>query len=191
MAYRKKPHPDLPSLKRSRSSFTGAITRARDKLTEMKSNDISACNIRSLERILPSVANTETGYLQTVEEAQEFISKEENADDLQDEEDSAVEHFHATVADVRDAAAGLISLKTISKSLRNLINDLKAVRDSFTLRPEADQASALKPLETSYAAIRQEWDHGDHDDEHPLKSRIDDCGSQITQLTFEMSGTNH
>ena len=189
MALRKKTHPDFLSLKRSRSSYTEAITRARDKLAEMNANDISACNIRTLERLLASVAHTEAGYLQTLEEAQEFLQKEENAEELLEEEDATVEHFQSTVADVRDSAAGLLSLKNISKSLRNLISALKAVRDAFTLRPEADQASALTPLETSYAAILHEWDTGDHDDEHPLKSQIDDCRTQITQLTFEMSGT--
>ena len=189
MAYRRKTPTDLTSLKRSRSSFTGAITKARDKLNEMKAVDISACNTRTLERLLSSVANTETGYLQTVEEAHEFINKEENADALQDEEDAALDTFNSTVADVRDSAASLISLKKISKGLQELSCDLKAVRDAFTLRPEADQASALKPLETSYASIRQEWNHGEHDEDHPLKTRMDDCGSLITQLTFEMSRT--
>ena len=122
----------------------------------MKAVDISACNTRTLERLLSSVANTETGYLQTVEEAHEFINKEENADALQDEEDVALDTFNSTVADVRDSAASLISLKKISKGLQELSFDLKAVRDAFTLRPEADQASTLKPLETSYASIRQD-----------------------------------
>ena len=63
------------------------------------------------------------------------------------------------------------------------------MRDAFSARPEADQASALIPLETNYTAILNDWDAGDHEDDHPLKSQVDDCRSQLTQLSFEMAGT--
>ena len=189
MAYRKKAHADLASIKRSRSSFVGAITRARDKLGEMKATDISSCNIRTVDRLLASVATTETGYLYTVEEAHELISKEERAEALQTEEDITVEQFHATVADVRDTAASLISLKTIEKGIKNLALGLRGVRDAFTLRPEADQSKATLPLQDSYKELLQQWDAADHSYDHPLKGELDHCRTQITQLEFEMAGT--
>ena len=188
MSLRKKTHPDFPSLKRSRSGFNGAITKVGDKLTEMAENDISDFNVRALDKLIKSITNTEAGYLQTVEEAQEFLQKEENAEELLEQEDDTVEQFQSNVSDVRHQAASLLSLKSIFKNLRNLTNDLKAVRNAFTMRPEADQSRAIPPLKASYAAIRHEWDEGDHDDEHPLKEKIDECGSQITQLICEMAG---
>ena len=156
MVSRRRPPPDLPTLRRSRSSFTGAVTKARDKLNDIKANDISTYNIRTIERLLSYVAITETGYLQTIEEAQTFITGEEHAEALQDEEDEALDNFSNAVADVRDLAASLLSLKKISKELQDIHCDLRAVRDAFTSKPEADQDSALKALESSYASLRRE-----------------------------------
>ena len=99
-----------------------------------------------------------------------------------------MELFQSSVSDAKHAASTLLSLKNISKMLRDLTNHLKAVRDAFTLRPEADLSSSLKSLEDSYAAILSDWNREDHDDEHPLMSNIDECGRQITQLTCEMAG---
>ena len=190
MSIRKKTHPDFASLKRSRSGYNGAITKVGDKLAEMAALDLSAVNVKTVETLIKSVTTTETRYLNTLEEAQEFLSKEEDSEDLLEEEEATVELFQSTVSEVRLAAASLISLKNVGKKLRNLTSDLKAVRDAFTMRPpEADQASALKLLQFTYAATRNEWDEGDHDDDHPLRSKIDECGSQITQLTCEMART--
>ena len=188
MASMRRTPPDLPTLRRSRSSFTGAVTKERDKPNGIKSNDISTYNIRSIERLLSSVANTETGYLQTIEEAQDFITGEENAETLQDEEDEALENFSNALADVRDLAASLLSLKKISKELQDIHCDLRAVRDAFTTKPEADQDSALKALEGGYTSLRREWNEADHESDHPLKTKLDDCRIFITQLTSEMAG---
>ena len=188
MSSRRRPPPDLPTLRRSRSSLTGAITKAKDKLHNMKELDVADYNVKSIERIPASVSHTEKGFLQTMEEAREFITIEETADTLQTEEDEALENFTESIADVRDLGAELLSLKRIKKQLHNIHRDLKAVRDAFTSNPEADQDAALKALEDNYTCISKEWDEADHDAHHPLKTNLDDCRLLITQLTSEMAG---
>ena len=127
-----------------------------DKLAELAAQDISTFTVRSLEKLITSITHTETGYLNTLEDAQGFLSKEEHNEDLLAEEEAAVEQFQSVVSDVRHEAASLLSLNNIGKTLRNLTSALRAVRDAFSARPEADQASALIPLETTYAAILHE-----------------------------------
>ena len=188
MSTRKKTPTDYPSLKRSRSGYTGNITKVADKLAELAETDLSTITVRAIDKLNTSIIQSETGYLNTLETAQEYISKEENPDDLLDEDDAAVELFQSAISDAKYAAATLLSLKSISKTLRDLTNAIKAVRDAFTMRPEADQSRAITPLEGSYSAILHAWNEGDHDDDHPLKSRINDCGSQLTQLICEMAG---
>ena len=187
MSSRKKTPADYPALKRSRKGYTGNITKVADKLAELALTDLSTITVRALDKLQTSLTQSETGYSTTIEPAQEFISKEENQEDLLAEEDEAVELFQSAVSDAKYAASTLLSLKSISKKLRDLTNHLKAVRDAFTLRPEADLSSSLKTLEDSYAAILLDWNREDHDDEHPLRSNINDCGIQLTQLTCEMA----
>ena len=189
MSLRKKTHTDFLSLKRSRSGYNGNITKVADKLAEMAELDLSSLNIRVVENLVKSITTSETKYLSTLEEANDFLSKEENADTLLDEEEATVEQFQLTVSDVRESAANLISLKTSAKNLRKLTDAVKAVRDAFTMRPEADQSAGLHSLQSSYAAILNEWDEGNHDDDHPLRNMISECGSHITQLICEMAGT--
>ena len=185
----RKHHADLASLKRSRSGYSGNITKVGDKLDELAAQDLSTFTVRTIEKLITSIKNSETGYLHTLEDAQTLLAKEEDSEELLTEEAAAVEQFQLAVSDANHDAASLLSLKSIGKKLRNFTSALRAVRDAFSARPEADQAGALIPLETTYAAILKDWDDGDHEDDHPLKALVDDCRSQLTQLSFEMAGT--
>ena len=89
---------------------------------------------------------------------------------------------------MRDIASELLSLKKIKKQIDHLHCDLRAVRDAFTSKPEADQDSALRTIEDNYSSLRREWDEADHGSDHPLKEKLDDCRTLITQLTSEMAG---
>ena len=188
MSARRRAPVDLPALRRSRSSFTGAITRARDKLRGYQDGPFEDYTAKNVERILSSVSNTEKGYLQTVEDAVEFIPPDETGDELQQEEDEAVESFTNNISDVRELAAALLSLKMIKRHIDDINCDLAAVRDAFTLKPEANQDSALKALEANYSAVRKEWHEAEHKEDNPLKSRLDNCRQLLTQLSSEMAG---
>ena len=79
------------ALKRSRKGYTGNITKVADKLAELALTDLSTITVRALDKLQTSLTQSETGYSTTIEPAQEFISKEENQEDLLAEEDEAVE----------------------------------------------------------------------------------------------------
>ena len=189
MSLRKKVHTDFQAIKRSRSGYNGNLTKVSEKLAEMAELDLSQINIRTIEGLVKSCTTSETRYLNTLDEAHGFLSREEGAEDLLEEEEVTVDLFQQTVADIKEQAATLISLKGCAKTQRKLSAAIKAVRDAFSLRPEADQSSALRQLTVSYDALLVEWDSGNHDDEHPLLTAIEESGSHITQLTCEMAGT--
>ena len=182
-------HADFNAIRRSRSGYNGNLTKVSEKLSEMAEIDLSQVNIRTIEGLVRSCTTSETRYLNTLEEAHNFLSREEGAEDLLEEEEATVDLFQQSVADIKQQAATLISLKGCAKSHRKLSAAIKAVRDAFTVRPDADQSSALRQLTTSYDALLVEWDSGNHDEEHPLLASIEECGSHITQLTCEMAGT--
>ena len=129
MSLKKKTHADYHAIK---SGYNGNLTKVSEKLAEMADLDVSQVNIRTVESLLKSVTTSETRYLNTLEEAQAFLSREEGAEDLLEEEESVVDSFVQNVSDLKGQAATLINLKTCSKSLRKLTDAVKAVRDAST-----------------------------------------------------------
>ena len=189
MAARPKTHPDFPSLRRSRGGYNGAITKAADKLSEMSTMEPSSVNPKTVETLLNSIKSTEARYLNTLEEAQTFLAREDEAEDLLDEEEFVVELFHSTVAEARLVAASLLNLKTVSTMLRDLATDIKALRNAFSANPAADATDAITTLKTDHANARGKWNEGCHSEEHPLQDTLDRCGSLIAELALEMAHT--
>ena len=136
MSSRRRPPVNLAAARRSRSSFTGAVTRVKDKLMVIKGTAIVDYNTKSIDRILTSITNTETGFFQTIEEAQAFVQEEENPDDIQTKEDDAAEAFTTAIMDVRDLAEELLSLKSVHRGLTDFKADLASLQDLFNDRPD-------------------------------------------------------
>ncbi len=90
---RRRTPTDLPTLRRSRSSFNGALTKARDKLLGIQGGSISSYSVKVIERVQASITNTEVGFQQNMDEAQTFLTDDSNRDTLEQEEDEALESF--------------------------------------------------------------------------------------------------
>ena len=96
MSSRRKTPTDLAAVKKSRSGYTGALTRASDKLKAIQSDEVAAIaviNTKDVDRIIVSIERTETGFLQTLEDAQEFVPDGEAEEPFQREEEAAMEAF--------------------------------------------------------------------------------------------------
>ena len=156
MSLRKKTHADYPAIIRSRRGYTGNLTKLSEKLSEMMELDISQVSVRAVEGLVTSCTTSETRYLNTLDDAHAFLSKEDNSEDLLEEEEAAVDQFQQTVAEVKEQAATLISLKGCARLNRKLTAAIKAVRDAFTTRPEGDQSAALRQLSVNYDALLKE-----------------------------------
>ena len=63
---------------------------------------------------------------------------------LQKEEDDALDHFNNSIAEVRDLAQELLTLKSIKTGITSFNKDLKTLRDLFNDQPELKQDSAIQ-----------------------------------------------
>lgn len=120
MSLRKKTHADYPAIIRSRRGYTGNLSKLSEKLSEMMELDISQVSVRAVEGLVTSCTTSETRYLNTLDDAHAFLSKEDNSEDLLEEEEAAVDQFQQTVAEVKEQAATLISLKGCARLNRKL-----------------------------------------------------------------------
>ena len=102
----------MASVKKSRACLTGAITRSLDKLKAIKSDEpaeILLINSKDVDRILSSLTKTETNFLLTMEDAQNFVPEDDAEEDFQLEEELVLETFQAAISAARDLADQLLA----------------------------------------------------------------------------------
>ena len=186
MASKRRLPPDLATLKRSRAAFKGAITKMKDKLNGIKATGIVTYNTKNIDRLITSISNTEAGFLQTMEDAQEFLTDGET-DALQLEEDDALEAFSAAVLEVQDLADELLNLKSIRVGLDDLNCDVQALRDTFNVQPELNQDSAIQALDATYSSLRKEWKKANLPNAHPLKTELDTFSKILNQISADVA----
>ena len=135
MSSRRRVPPDLASVKKSRAYFTGAVTKALDKLKTIKSAepaDILVINTKDVDRILSSLGRTETGFLLTMQDAQNFIPEGDGEEAFLLKEELAMETFQTAISTARDLADQLLALKSVLSGLADFSLDLSAIQDSLT-----------------------------------------------------------
>ena len=188
---RRVAHPDLPSVKKSRASFTGAVTKAMDKLSSVPRDSpeqVRGINTKDVDRILLSLERTEKGFLQTLEEAQDFCPEDEEEEQVfQHEEDAAGEAFSSSLSMVRDLGEQLLGLKSVLNGLANFRTDLSALQESLEEKPESNQVEDLQSLKSLYSRLRQEWDAANLDPAHPIRGELDSCRKVLTCLGADVA----
>ena len=190
MSSRRRPPADLAAVKKSRSSFTGAITRAFDKLKAIRSDDsasVNRINTKDIDRILVSIERTETGFLQTLEDAQDFTPEGEAEEPFQQEEETAMDNFSSSISAVRDQAEYLLTLKSVLTGLRDLTCDITALESSLAENPESNHTSSLQTMETSFSKLRQEWKKANLPKEHLLQGELDACSKTLINLGAQVA----
>ena len=194
MSSRRRIPPDLASVKKSRSCFTGAVTKALDKLKAIKAAepaDILVINTRDVDRILSSLERTETGFLLTLEDAQNFVPEGDGEDAFLLEEDLAMEMFQSAISTARDMSDQLLTLKAVLNGLSNFSIDLTALQDSLTDKPESDQSTALQSLENLFSSLRAQWQGANLAKDHPLKQELDSCRKNLTDLGADVASARN
>ena len=186
MSSRRRAPPDMAAVKKSRASYTGAVTKAIDKLTGIPKNsqeEVRGIKTKDIDRLLLSLERTEKGFNQSIEDALEFIPTDED-DELvfQETEETAQEAFFNSLSLARDAADQLLGLKSVLNGLSYFKTDLDALQESLDEKPETNQAEALQALNTLYSKLRQEWQTANLDLSHPIKTELDSCSKVLTCL---------
>ena len=176
----------MAAVKKSRASYTGAVTKAIDKLTGIPKDsqeEVRGIKTKDIDRLLLSLERTEKGFNQSIEDAQEFIPTDED-DELvfQETEEIAQEAFFNSLSSARDVADQLLGLKSVLNGLSYFKTDLDALQESLDEKPETNQAEALQALNTLYSKLRQEWQTANLDLSHPIKTELDSCSKVLTCL---------
>ena len=191
MSSTRRHHADMNSVKKQRSSYTGAVTKAFDKLSLMPrdtQDEIRSVKAREVERILSSLDKTEKGFQQNLEEAQEFLPLDEEEESaFQEAEEDAQESFCTSLALARDVGEQLLSLKSALSGLSNFRTFQAALQGSLEDKPDTDQGEALQALNTLYSKLRQDWQTANLDPDHVLKEELDSCWRTLTGLGADVA----
>ena len=186
MTTRRKKPTDLASARKSRAGYTGAVTKALDRLTAMKSDqpeEIQAINTKEVDRILTSLSKTETGFLQSLEEAQGFCPEgDEEEEAFTSEEDLAMESFQESISVARDTADHLLALKSILTGIADFRLTSTTVQDFLEANPGSNQSKSLQELKTLFLSLRETWKRADLPSTHAIKPELDACISTLTTL---------
>ena len=191
MSSRRRPPVDLAAVKKSRAAYSGAMTRALDKLKAIpatQAEDVLVIKSKDLDRLLSSIEKTEAGFLTTLGDAQAFSPEGEDEEPaFQMEEDLAMETFQTNISAARDLANELLTLKSVLNGLANFKNDSDAVQDSLAEKPESNQSSAYLALEALFTSLREQWQSADLDKEHPIKAELDSCRKALLTLGADVA----
>ena len=191
MSSRRRPPADLSAVRRSRAGCSGAITKALDKLRAIpieQTEEVLKIKTKDVERILASIEKTETGFLQTLEDAQSFAPEDEGEEaDFQREEDLAADSFMTSLSVTRDLAEQLLAIKAVLVGISNFRCDLDAIQDSLADKPDSNQNSSYSSLQTLFSSLREQWQTADLGGEHPVKTELDACRRALTIMGAEVA----
>ena len=186
MSLRRRTPTDLAAVKKSRGGFTGAVTKAIDKLQGIRSDEpeeVQAINTKDVDRILASLIKTETGFLLTMEDALHFTpTDEEEEEAFSSEEATALETFQESISTARDAAEQLLTLKSVLNGLADFKNTSTAIQEFMDSNPDSNQTHSLQKLDAAFHSMKEEWNKGDLPNTHPLKTELDSCARTLTSL---------
>ena len=191
---RRKTPPDMAAVRKSRSGYTGALTRAVDKLKLIKCDDVSAIaviNTKDIDRHLNSVERTERNFLLTLEEAQEFAPDGEEEETFQEEEANVADTFENSVAAFRELADYLLALKSVQTGLSDLTYDINSLETTLAEKPDSDHSLRFNAIDSSFSGLRTEWRKANLPKDHPLKGELDACTKHIDSLAADTASAKN
>ena len=176
----------MEAVKKSRSSYSGYITKYHGQLKIFRFDDTAAIkdlDTDEIERLLLCIEKTERKFFVTSDEAQEFAPEgDEEEQTFQDEETEVLDTFEINSSKAKKLAKLLLSLKIIETGLKNLTYDMTILESTLTDLPDKDHTATLRKIESSFSTLRQEWTKTRLPEEHPMKKELDACIRDINSL---------
>ena len=176
----------MMGIKRSRAVHTGALSRNFGRLKAMPFDtidEVQSLKTNDIKSILKSLAKTEAGLNQSIEEAQDFAPTEEEAAILfQEEEQETVDTFLQTISESTALGEQLLACKTTLTSITAFKSGLEALQRTLETEPDQDKTTPLGRLQTLFASIREQWTNADLSPDHPLHIELNDCEMRFTQI---------
>ena len=185
----------MAAIKKSRGCYTGAVTKASDKLKLIQSDEtaaIAAISATDIRRHLCSLERTEKNFLLTMDEAQEFVPEpEEEEGTFQAEEADILENFEEAVSAAKELATHLLAMKRVQTGLVDLTFDITSLEASLASRPDSDHSNRYTTIDSFFSELRQEWRKANLPKAHPLKGELDACTMRIDALAADIASAKH
>ena len=190
MSSKRSTAPDMRTIKRSRASYTGAVTKIKDTLTDIQPKEVSAYNVRMLERSLNSLTHAEEGFQQTVVEVQDLQETEEIGVEYDEEEEQRIiSRFTDHVNEVQDLAEDLLATRRIFQGLSNLKGEAQALRDTFVADPTLNQEDSLSSMNSTFSSVKKDMERATLPSTHHLRKEVDDFIPILTRLTADLASS--
>ena len=176
---------DITAVRSSRAGFASNVTKNLNKLLAMKAEspeEIQDLNTKEVDRLLVSMARSETGFLSTLDEAQHFLPTDEGEEAFTAEEDLATDNFQDTISAARDAGSRLLALSSVLNGLSDFHNDSTAIQTYMDSNPDGNLSAPLQDLKTLYRSLREEWKGANLPSTHSIKPELDACVKTITEF---------
>ena len=176
----------LNDVKKSRGALVGAVKKALGKVQLLKHDEVAAVAAikpREIERLIDSVNKTETNFLDTLDEAQEYIPDGEEAEDtFHAAEEADQEKFEQVLDEFKELAECILALKTSQLGLADLTLDIASLEQSLTDRPDDDHSRRLESIFSAFDTLRQDWRKARLPSDHALKKELDACTKVVDTL---------
>ena len=161
------PQEALTTLKKSRSSFIGVVTRLRNRYSQVADRSSSTYDIGAMNGSLASLERTVAGYHKVQEEINDFDTTSLDQPINLDEELDISETFEDNVEATRSLIQLLIDTKRAQRASIDFRADLEDLKEATSAHTSRDYSTAITNL-TSESTI---------DEEHP-SDETSQCSSQ-------------
>ena len=181
----------MAGVKRSRAAHSGIVTRNHDKFLGMPFDhpgEIQRIKSTEVKTILKTLLKTEAGFAASMEEAQDFIPKDEaDMAAFQEEELEVSEAFYQSLYLARTLGEQILACKNILTGVATFKHSLDSLQESLDSDPDRDHSTSLSRLQTLFFSLREQWLEADLSPEHALQGELDTCERQLTHMEGNVS----
>ena len=182
---------DMGSLKKSRASFNGRVTKVYNDLQALptdETEDIALITPDDISAMLDKLERSKTGFLLTVPAAQDFapVGDEDN-DTFQEEEEAALDKFNQGFNTARRYANNLLSMSKVQTGLADLCHYIETLEASLSSRPDCDLSSRYSSIDALFSELNLQWRDAHLPRTHSLKKELDACTMRIDALAGDIA----
>ena len=171
----------LEALMKSRSAYTGAITRIRNRFNRVAEEEPYTYDLVLMERQLASLDHTESACLQV---HKEICSEEAGSLNLEEEQGTA-DAFDENVEKTRTPLNHLMAMKQAQEIAANVNDDVEDVKESKIADPHKDYTVSIERITMSFGKLYTIVDKSTVHPDHQLRRDVKGLSSQINHLSTE------
>ena len=186
---------DMPSIKKSRASFNGRVTKVYNDLQAMptdETEDIALIAPDDITAILDKLDRSKAGFLLTLPAAQDFApAGDEDNDAFQEEEEAAEDKFNQGFNTAKRFANNILSMSRVQTGLADLTHNIETLEASLTSKPDCDLSSRYSNINALFSELELEWRNSHLPRTHSLKKELDACTMRVDVLAGDVASAKN